>query len=364
MADLTGQGRRWLISPWITSDLPATVLRAGDRVILRGDPADFYHRFSNLETFSALAAIPGVSIRRNKQLHAKVYAQEGAGGCVWTGSANLSKAARYGQGQGGANIEVMAGPFTIDPGFTQQLETLWEQSRPLTTDTLSQEVDAYAKTRAALQKLQDKALDVSVLAVRLSFYLTAGACTLKPQWLGLPFDEEPWRSINYPSVPYVNTDSAFQQKWRRYVDKIRRDLVRELMVSVTGEIGRGVYIIRAEDQGKVERELNRLEQYLSSTLAPEFEAERANLLKDFMTRFNSTYREFVRANRLMDSRVNPDKVMLAAERAFNEFAAKHPFGINAEYFLPLASKNGGDDNLKRAILTARQRQDLGLQEHP
>ena len=115
VADLSGEGGRVFVSPWVTAEALELGFRGGDKLLLRGSPWDFVQGASDLATLERLINT-GVSVRVNARVHAKVYLRLTDGGAVgWLGSANLT------HNGSGANIEAMAGPFLLARAFVEEV---------------------------------------------------------------------------------------------------------------------------------------------------------------------------------------------------------------------------------------------------
>lgn len=358
MPDLKGEGRRWLICPWITTDLPQHVLRQGDRVVIRGQPLDFYNNFSNLDALRRISQNSNIEIRRLPKLHAKVYVQEGGNSVVWVGSANLSHAGRYGNGVDSANIEAMVGPLPLTVEFQKQLERLWEASSPVSVDNLAKEVQSYAQTKDNARAFIEEAVNRQVLAVRLSIRLRTASCTLKPQWLGLSKDESPWDAVTFPSIDYINPKSELLVKGRAIIDKVKRDLLKTLIVEVKGATGSGMYILRMGDRHLLEKQLFLCEDKLSKELKPLLNEQRDVLAKNFIVRFEKAFEQFARKVNLIGQRVDIKVVFDEAGRAFDEFIVKNPFAIETEYLIPVNDSSRPNSHIQQAVRTIASR--IGL----
>ncbi|MDX2005197.1 MAG: hypothetical protein SFU83_07955 [Meiothermus sp.] len=96
------EGRRWVVSPWVRGAAVELPLGPGDRLLIRGDPADF-GAATDPEVLDHFLA-RGVEVRCARDLHAKLYLVETAAGPFgWVGSANATTGGER------LNIELMAG---------------------------------------------------------------------------------------------------------------------------------------------------------------------------------------------------------------------------------------------------------------
>ncbi|PTA67566.1 hypothetical protein [Deinococcus arcticus] len=354
--DLDGPGRRWLVTPWLTTrhaDLLGSVQK-GDRLLIRGHASDFLTGMSDLRAVKAFKEW-GVEVQRLPALHAKVYAREEAGqGVLWLGSANLSNRGEHGTPRGG-QVEAMSGPHPLTSQALTKLESLWRDSLPLDFTTIQREIDELAKERERLNDLLVNHSASGVLAVRLSFRLLTGQYTMTPESLGHASSQAQANRVKYPSVEYIDPDiSQLAQQFQNFV-RLERRRLNNLLEAVPGI--RGLFVLRAEDMELVKEFLGEVEQQARLRFEKQLKAEQAHLRENFAHRFREAFRQFLTEKRQHVAQT-PEQATLPALEAFDDYLARDPFRISAQFFIPLVNQDDPDDGLLQAMQQVRARQRL------
>ena len=244
LSDLEGPGRRWLVTPWLTThhaDLLG-IVNSGDRLIIRGLADDFLTGKSKLESIQEFQNW-GVEVRRMPALHAKVYAREhDSQGFLWLGSANLSGRGEYGNGRRHSSLEAMSGPHPLTAKARSELESLWADSKPFSAGDIQRELEQLTKDREKLTELLLSHTDLSVLALRLSFRLLGGQLTISPDWLGHANELVQKDRVKYPSVEFIDPETNLASRFRTFMQVEKRKL-GSLLEDVPGISGLYVRIL-------------------------------------------------------------------------------------------------------------------------
>lgn len=202
LPSLEGPGRRWLVTPWLTThstDLRG-IVQKGDRLLIRGAPEDFLSGRSDLQAIGYLIEW-GVEVKRLPTLHAKVYArEENGGGVLWLGSANLSNLGEEGTPHS-KQVEAMSGPHPLTQVALTQLEYLWANARPFSVEDTHRDVERMVREREQLQQLLMSQAELGVLALRLSFRVLGGQFTIPPNWLGHASEQAQRNLVKYLECP-------------------------------------------------------------------------------------------------------------------------------------------------------------------
>lgn len=354
--DLEGPGRRWLFSPWLTTrhaDL-LSIVHKGDRLLIRGSAEDFLKGMSDMSAVRAFMEW-GVEVRRMPSLHAKLYAREyDQQGVLWLGSANLSHRGEEGTPHS-KQVEAMSGPHPLTQKALGTLEYLWQNSKPFDLSDLQREIERLAEER---QKLTEILMDHShpgVLAVRLSFRLLTGQYTMTPESLGHAISRAQANRVKYPSVEYVDPDvSQLAQQFQRFLRTERRKL-NQLLEDVPGV--RGLYVLRLEDMELVKGFLGEVEAQARLRFGKQLAADRPHLRENFGHRFREAFQQFL-TERSKPLAFAPEKATLDAQAAFDDYMARDPFRMSAQFFIPLVNQDDPDDGLVQAMQQVRERQRL------
>lgn len=356
LPDLEGPGRRWLITPWLTTqdtDLRGLVNK-GDRLLIRGDAEDFLAGRSDMRAVQHLTEW-GVEVQRMPTLHAKVYAREHEGqGVLWLGSANLSQRGEHGTARHG-QVEAMSGPHPMTPQAMTKLESLWQDSRPFDINVIQQEIDALVKERERLNELLINNSTLGVLAVRLSFRLLTGQYTMTPESLGHASAQAQMNRVKYPSVEYIDPDvSQLAQQFQNFV-RLERRRLNTLLEAVPGI--RGLFVLRTEDMELVKGFLSEVEQQARRRFEKQLKAEHAYLRENFARRFSEAFQQFLSEKRQHVAQT-PEQATHPALVAFDDYLARDPFRISAQFFVPLVNEDDPEDGLLEAMQKVRARQRL------
>ena len=341
---LEGSGVRWWLTPWLTSAAAEGRLRPGDRVIIRGLPQDFADGMSNLEAVAKLVE-QGVEVRRHARLHAKAYAREADGFVVgWIGSANLSWPGKS-DGTKNANIEAMAGPLLFPPEEATKIRGLWEAAAPFDIEAIRSEVAAYEERRN-LEEIIRAAQNV--LLIRLSFSVGQSRLTLKERWFKQerPTDAH-WRNVEI-SLPFIVEEHPLSRAWNAYRNTLTQGLKQHFMASVTGPIGRGLYVILANEREVVRGTLERAKQHLHTAIAGGEIKEQ--LGQAFWPRFQEVLKPHERHRGLATSQKDLEREV-AIE--LHGFLQGRPFTLNYAFFIPIINE---DDEVSAAIRSIKSRQ--------
>jgi hypothetical protein len=321
LTDLSGDGRRWIISPFITNAIFDLPIEPGDRILTAGRAEDFAGGTSQLEPLRQLQE-GGIDIRVISRLHAKVYAREVAGGLVgWIGSANLTHSGRD------RNLEAMAGPFRFEPEFVQQLHHTWAEARAFEVDVLEREI-------MALQHPERLSNDSPVLAIRLGFKGGEGSLTLNPEWIGLEnaVSRESWNGVGFPQIPYLRPEAI--NDVRRVVDKFKRDV----QIRLLQHVDEGMYLFRADDRSEVMAALKHLESNLER-VARDQAKDALGARRDFQRRFVDVWQEFAAKQPVP---VRHDAVLEEALARFDAYLREEPIAVRYTFFMPMPGSNDPD----------------------
>lgn len=354
--DLEGPGRRWLVTPWLTTrhaDLLG-IVQKGDRLLIRGLASDFLTGMSDLGAVRAFREW-GVDVQRLSTLHAKVYAREAPGqGVLWLGSANLSNRGEFGTPRGG-QVEAMSGPHALTPQALTRLETLWQDSLPFDVNDIQREIDEQAKERERLNALLVNHSASGVLAVRLSFRLLTGQYTMTPESLGHASSQAQANRVKYPSVEYIDPDlSQLAQQFQNFV-RLERRRLNNLLEAVPGI--RGLFVLRTEDMELVKSFLGEVEQQARLRFEKQLQSEQRHLRDNFAHRFQQAFQQFLSEKRQHVAQT-PQQATLPALEAFDDYLGRDPFRISAQFFIPLVNQDDPDDGLLQAMQQVRARQRL------
>ncbi|ULH14478.1 hypothetical protein MF271_10575 [Deinococcus sp. KNUC1210] len=332
LADLDGPGRRWLVTPWLTTreaDLLGLV-QLGDRLLIRGNAEDFLSGTSKLEAVQAFQEW-GVEVRRMPTLHAKVYAREQDGhGHLWLGSANLSGRGEHGHGWHHSSLEAMSGPHPLTAKACADLESLWANSKPFSVSDVQRELERLVEEREKFRELLLGSADLGVLALRLSFRLLGGQLTISPDWLGHANEVVQKDRVKYPSVEFIDPETSLASRFRAFMQAEKRKL-NDLLEDVPGTSG--LYVLRVEDKLKVTAFLSTLEQRARDRFDRELKQEHDHLCTDFTRRFQSAFARFLTESR-RGVALNTEQAALQATKAFKEYISRDPFKVSAQFFLP------------------------------
>ena len=355
LPDLDGPGRRWLFTPWVTTqdtDLRGLVNR-GDRLLIRGDAEDFLTGRSDMKAVQHLTEW-GVEVQRMPTLHAKVYAREHEGqGVLWLGSANLSRRGADG-GPHSPQVEAMSGPHLLTGAAITQLEYLWANSKPFSPDDIRIEVERLTSEREQLQQLLLDQAELGALALRLSFRLLSGEFTIPPNWLGHANEQAQRNRVKYPSVEYIDPDTTLAAQFRKFIGTEKRRL-NELLENVPGMSG--LYVLRIEDRLRVQEFLEEIERQARQRFEQQLLQERKHLRADFTERFQRAFSQFL-SERTVHLALKPEVAATQAAEAFDEYTSRDPFRISAQFFIPLRNEGDPDDGLMQAMQRVRARQRL------
>jgi len=231
--DLEGVGERFIISPYVTKAALDLDLKAGDRLLFQGTARSFLNTSSNITVIEELLQC-GVEVRRQAQVHAKVYMREFEGGAVgWLGSANLTHNGR----SAGSQVEAMSGPFWLDDEFRSRAQKLWMDAEPFDLPQVRREMWQLEQTLLSTG-LPEDAMQ-ALLAVHVTFNAGLGRCTLRAKWLGIDVLGDSWKGVTFPSVPYLQLDAV--SKYRGWKNQVLEDIVK----NGGHPLGDGIYLIRA-----------------------------------------------------------------------------------------------------------------------
>ncbi|MCP2014389.1 hypothetical protein L1280_001526 [Deinococcus sp. HSC-46F16] len=354
LQDLDGPGRRWLVTPWLTTrhaDLLGSVQR-GDRLLIRGHAEDFLKGMSSLDAVQAFMEW-GVEVRRLPNLHAKVYAREHEGGVLWLGSANLSKLGEDG-GAHSRQVEAMSGPHPLTPAALTKLEYLWSTSRPFNPSDVQHELTRLVQEQEAFRELLLDQAELGVLALRLSFKLLGGQFTMPPDWLGHGNEQAQRDRVRYPSVEFIDPDTSLATRFRKFISAERRKL-GDRMVDVPGISG--LYVLRAEDMLSIKTFLGYMERQARQRFEQELHQEREHLRSDFTTRFESAFQRFL-SEQTRHMAKTPAQAAKDAAEVFDDYLGRDPFRISAQFFIPLKDADDPHGGLSQAMSQVRARQRL------
>lgn len=352
LRDLAGEGRRWLVTPWVNSgdtDLQdlLTLMAPGDRLIIRGRPEDFRDRMSSFGAVDQFIR-RGVEVRRFPHLHAKMYAREDpVAPVVWIGSANLTRRGSHGDLRGHGNYEAMSGPHPFTSAHLETLTELWDnpdRCRVYDRQALEDEVSrlcADAETYAA--HLVTGSL--GTLSLQLGFRLLRGQMTVPALWLGMPERQ----GVSFPAVRFVAGDHALSRELNRLRYRLQTTL-KKLAVPVAGTPL--LYVLPVWKQPEIERALQAFQLRTMGDLEGQFRSEHTALQKDFLARFEVAFAEFT--NVKYPNAWPLETVLPLANEAFNAYVASDPFGVVAQYSVPLPNASDPYDPLFQAVARARQ----------
>ncbi|MFB9993411.1 hypothetical protein ACFFLM_15700 [Deinococcus oregonensis] len=351
--DLAGPGRRWLVTPWLTTthaDLLEHVQK-GDRLLIRGHAGDFLKGQSDLNAVRAFQEW-GVEVYRLPNLHAKVYAREQDGsGVLWLGSANLSRRGEAGTPRS-RQLEAMSGPHPLTGAALTQLESLWRDSKPFSMEETQREVERLVQEREAIRELLLAQAELGVLALRLSFKVLGGQFTIPPNWLGHANEQAQRDRVKYPSVEFIDPESNLASRFRTFMRAEKKKL-GDLLEDVPGT--GGLYVLRLEDMPKVKTVLDDLARQAQQRFEKELRQERDHLRADFGRRFESAFQRFLSEASSHVART-PQDAARQATLAFDEYVSRDPFGVSAQFFIPLADHEDPSSALMQAMQHVRERQ--------
>lgn len=354
--DLEGPGRRWLVTPWLTTrdaDLLGSVQK-GDRLLIRGHAQDFLTGMSDLDAVQAFMEW-GVEVQRLPNLHAKVYAREyeDKGGVLWLGSANLSNTGENG-GPRSKQIEAMSGPHPLTPNAQLTLENLWNASKLFSPSDIQRELARLVQERETSHALLLDQAEPGVVALRLSFRLLGGQFTIPPDWLGHGSEEAQKNGANYPSVDYIASDTSLATRFRKFFNAEKRSLGTQLE-DVPGFAG--LSVLRTEDMPGVKLFLSNLESRARERFEQDLRHERQYLLEDFKQRFERAFAPFLTEEKRHLAKTARQAALDATE-VLDGYLDRDPFRITAQFFVPLKNAEDPSDGLVQAIAQLRARQRL------
>ena len=354
--DLDGPGRRWLVTPWLTTreaDLVGLV-QAGDRLLIRGSAEDFLTGKSKLEAVQVFQEW-GVEVRRIPSLHAKVYVRESEGhGHLWLGSANLSGRGEHGTGRRYSSLEAMSGPHPLTGKARSELELLWAGSKPFSVGDLQRELERLVQEREKFQELLLGNADLGVLALRLSFRLLGGQFTISPEWLGHASDAVQKDRVKYPSVEFIDPETSLASRFRAFMQAEKRKL-NHLLEDVPGTSG--LYVLRVEHKPSVTSFLSALETQARQRFERELRQECDHLRADFTQRFQNAFERFLTESR-KGLALKKEQAAQQAALAFDEYLDRDPFKVSAQFFIPLVEPDDTGGPLTLAMQQVREQQRL------
>lgn len=349
LADLKGPGRRWLVTPWVNSgdtDLREllAVMLPGDRLILRARPEDFLHHLSSLSAVDQFRQ-RGVEVGCVSHLHAKVYVREDpAAPVVWLGSANLTRRGRHGDLRAHSNYEAMSGPHPLSATQLARLEALWQESRPYDRAGLERELIRLRDDEQTYRsQLTTDAL--ATLTLQVGFRLLRGQLTVPARWLGMAERQ----GVSFPAVRFV----AGTHPLTRELTRLRSQLLRQLGdLAVPVDGAEQLYVVPVWKQPLIERVLMAFQEQMRRDLGAQFTAAHGGLRDAFLGRFLGAFVEF--SNDKYPSAWPLEAVLPLAGQAFDDYVARDPFGITAQFAVPMPNASDPYDPLFQAVVRARQ----------
>jgi hypothetical protein len=290
---------------------------------MRGDLQDFAYGMSTLQVVEDLVAC-GVEVRRLPSLHAKAYIRELPDGSLaaWVGSANLTHKGRL-DGKWNANIEVMAGPFTLHAADKERVEGLWRDALPFDSDHIR-------RYRAALMNGGIVDRGIEVLVVRIDLRLKPGAFLIPVDWF---VDWRGWEGVA-TSVRYVTSNALMGDGWPAVRGAVLKGFAK-WFGERTGS--RGEFVVAAEDHPVVARALaaaRALVDGASPRVSPDVLARAET---DFVGRAMVVVDVQARSRSL---RVHGDAVRTELRAAFARYAESQPSRMLYTILAPVSQLEG------------------------
>ena len=355
LPDLAGQGRRWIVSPWVNSgktdltDLLALV-RPGDRLIIRGRAEDFVKKISSVSALQQFAD-RRVDIKCISHLHAKVYVRELDGhGTVWLGSANLTRRGSDGDMRAHGNIEAMSGPHPLDARTLTWLEALWDYARPFNLEKLKAEIQKIQQDDQQLQAMMAQSA-AGVLTLRVNFKLLQGQMSVPPEWLGM----EKGNGVVFPAVKFIDTKQELSRLLTQSKDRLGKNLKKH---TTPVNARSGLYVIRAARQYELQQLISAFLKDTQGKSKTLLEAQKHALRQDFVHRFREAVIGF--SARLQHPEVDLQVIGEKAGKNFDRYIQNDPFGVTLEYSVPMPNLSDPFDPLTQAVLAEKARPETML----